>query len=222
MRNGARIAIALVVVGAFAVLAVVRYLPTDYNTPPTQPPAFDPQGRYDPTALRDMGVIYVNRSDNRDFHEAWSTSNSCPWAFAHNGIDFVFKNDTSVIAAAPGQVERIDLMDFGADKENRYAVNVGIRFNATVLIGYGFEPWTNQTAVRAQQVAMLTVAIGTWVAKGDAIASFLMAGEPAHIHFSVTQNYIFVDPSLCMSSGAIVELLAMVQSFHPGWQISYP
>jgi murein DD-endopeptidase MepM/ murein hydrolase activator NlpD len=222
MRNGARFIVAAVVIGAFAVLAVVRYLPTDYNIPTTVPTGFNPQGRYDPTRLNDMGVIYLNRSDIRSFHEAWSTSNSCPWGFAHNGIDFDFKNDTTVIAAAPGQVERIDLMDFGADKENRYTVNLGIRFNATVLITYGFEPWTNQTAGRAQQVVMFKVAIGTWVAKGDPIASFLMVGVSAHIHFGVIQDNIFRDPSLYISSGAIVELLAMVQSFHPTWLISYP
>jgi murein DD-endopeptidase MepM/ murein hydrolase activator NlpD len=222
MRNGARIVIALVVIGVFTVIAFRWYLPTDYNIPTTVPTGFDPQGRYDPTVLNDMGVIYLNRSDIRSFHEGWSTSNVCDWHFAHNGIDFDFKNDSSVIAAAPGQVERIDLMDFGADKENRYTVNLGIRFNATVLITYGFEPWTNQTAGRAQQVAMFKVSVGTWVAKGDPIASFLMVGVSAHIHFGVIQDNIFRDPSLYLSSGAIVELLAMVHSFHPGWKISYP
>lgn len=219
MRKGARIVIAVIVVGVFAALSLVRYSPT---TPTTTVPGFDPQGRYDPTVMKDMGLIYLNRSDIRGFHQAWSTSNTCPWGFAHNGIDFEFKNATTVIATAPGQVERIDLMDFGADKENRYAVNFAIRFNSTVLVGYGLEPWTNHTADRDRQAAMLKVTVGMWIAKGDVIASFLMAGVAAHIHFSVIQDNTFRDPSLYMSSDTIVELLAMIQSFHPLWQLSYP
>lgn len=200
--------------GILVALALVRYLPTGSG--------FDPQGRYDPKALNDVGVIYVNRSDILSFRGGFSTSNSCPWGMVHNGIDFFFENNSKVLATAPGLVERIEVRDNGAGTENRYTIIVGIRFNASVVVMYGFEPWTNHTADQDQQLAMFKFSVGTWVAKGDVVANFLMVAGSAHIHFGVTQDNIWRDPTLYMSSATIAELLAMEQSFHPGWQLSYP
>lgn len=214
MRRGVKIAAAVVMLAVIAALAFIKYLPTSSG--------FDPQGRYDPKVLNDVGVIYANRSDIRTFGEGWSTSNSCPWGFVHNGIDFFFKNDSKVLATAPGQVERIELRDNGASTENRYTIILGIRFNATVVVMYGFEPWTNHTADRNQQLAMFKVSNGTWVAKGDVIATFLMLQGAAHIHFGVTQDYTWRDPTLYMSSSTIVELLAMEHTYEPTWNLSYP
>ena len=38
---------------------------------------FDTEGRYDPTILDDMGVLYSNRSDIESFNEGYSESDSC-------------------------------------------------------------------------------------------------------------------------------------------------
>ena len=183
---------------------------------------FDTEGRYDPSVLNDMGVIYSNRSDIESYNEGYSESNNCPWGFIHNGIDYFYYNTTDVIAAAPGIVEGISLDDWGPGGPHRYTIGVTIRFNATVTLTYGFEPWTNSTLEQAQQVAMFNIEVGTWVAKGDMIAKFLQAGDGAHIHFGVYQGNNARDPTLYMSTAEYNELLGMVQDFNLTWKISYP
>lgn len=184
--------------------------------------SFDTEGRYDPSTLDDMGVIYSNSSDIESFNEGYSESVSCPWGFIHNGIDYFYHNDSDVIAAAPGLVESIELRDWGVESWQRYTVSVSIRFNSTVRLTYGFEPITNSTEDQAQQVTMFDFEIGSWVAKGDVIGKFLRVNDGAHIHFGVYQNDIARDPTLYMSAADYNELLAMIHDFHPTWEISYP
>jgi len=183
---------------------------------------FDTEGRYDPTVLDDMGVIYSNRSDIESFNEGYSESESCPWGFIHNGIDYFYFNNSDVIAAAPGLVESIELRDWGPESWQRYVINVEIRFNATVTLSYGFEPITNSTDDQAQQLDMFNIEVGTWVAKGDVIAKFLYVNGGAHIHFGVNQNGNARDPTLYLSAAGYNELLDMIHDFHPTWDISYP
>ncbi len=183
---------------------------------------FDTEGRYDSSELNDMGVIYANRSDIESYNEGYSESDSCPWGFIHNGIDFFYFNNSDVIAGAPGLVERIDLNDWGPEAAHRYTINVEIKFNGTVSLWYGFEPWTNSTLQQAQQVAMFNFEVGTWVAKGDVIANFLSAAGSAHIHFGVVQEGVWRDPVLYLSTSGYNELLGLIHDFHPTWDISYP
>ena len=183
---------------------------------------FDTEGRYDSSELNDMGVIYANRSDIESFNEGYSESNNCPWGFIHQGIDFFYFNNSDVIAAAPGFVDTISLNDWGPGGPHRYTIGVEIRFNATVSLWYGFEPWTNSTIVQAQQLAMFNFEVGTWVAKGDVIAKFLNAGSGAHIDFGVVQDHERRNPTLYMSNSSYDELQEMIWDFHPSWSISYP
>ncbi|MBE0525598.1 M23 family metallopeptidase [Candidatus Thorarchaeota archaeon] len=183
---------------------------------------FDTEGRYDPTILDDMGVLYSNRSDIESFNEGYSESDNCPWGFDHNGIDYFYFNNSDVVAAAPGLVESIELRDWGLETWHRYTIAVSIIFNATVTLTYGFEPITNSTQDQAQQLAMFNIEKGTWVQKGDVIGKFLRVNDGAHIHFGVYQNEVARDPTLYMSTADYNELLAMVHDFHPTWDISYP
>jgi len=215
LRKTAIILTLLIILGG--IVAVVLYRQNDNNQN-----TFDTEGRYDPSVLDYMGVIYSNRSDIRSFNEAYSESTDCPWGFIHNGIDYAYYNDSDVIAAAPGLVERIDLNDWGPEALHRYTINVHIRFNATVFLMYAFEPWTNSTDEQAQQVEMFNFEVGSWVAKGDVIAKFLLAGEGAHIHFGVIQDEQWRDPTLYMSTEGYNELLDMIHEFEPTWEISYP
>lgn len=217
VENLRKAAIILILVIIIAGVAVVLYQMNDINEN-----AFDTEGRYDPSVLDNMGVIYSNRSDIRSFNEAYSESTACPWGFIHNGIDYAYYNDSDVIAAAPGLVEEITLNDWGPEAQHRYTINVMIRFNATVRLVYGFEPWTNSTEEQTQQVEMFNFEVGTWVAKGDVIAKFLLAGDGAHIHFGVVQNNEWRDPTLYMSTDGYNELLGMIHEFEPTWEISYP
>jgi len=215
LRKAATILVVLIIIAGVIIVVLNQWEDINENT-------FDTEGRYDPSVLDYMGVIYSNRSDIRSFNEAYSESTSCPWGFIHNGIDYAYFNDSDVIAAAPGLVDRIDLNDWGPEAQHRYTINVHIRFNATVQLIYAFEPWTNSTDEQAQQVEMFNFEVGTWVAKGDVIAKFLLAGDGAHIHFGVVQNNEWRDPTLYMSTDGYNELLGMIHEFEPTWEISYP
>jgi murein DD-endopeptidase MepM/ murein hydrolase activator NlpD len=214
MRKRAILLILLIVVGTVAAIMIQQGFFNRFF--------FDTEGRYNPSVLNDMGVIYSNRSDIASYNEGYSESNSCPWGFIHNGIDYFYFNNSDVIAAAPGLVERIDLNDWGPGGAHRFTINVEIRFNVTVTLTYGFEPWTNSTLEQDQQVAMFDFEVGTWVAKGDVIAKFLQAGDGAHIHFGVYQESIARDPTLYLSTAGYNELLGMIHDFHSAWEISYP
>ncbi|RLI54699.1 MAG: hypothetical protein DRO87_09850 [Candidatus Thorarchaeota archaeon] len=145
-----------------------------------------------------------------------------PVGFVHNGIDYFFANDSPVIAAAPGRVESVDLIDWGPDASQRYVVVVTIRFNTTVVLHYGFEPVTNQTEEGDMQLDMIGVEVGDWVSRGDVIGHFLMMADSAHIHFGVVQEGTWRDPTLYTSASAYTELLEMIHDFHPTWSVSYP
>ena len=180
---------------------------------------FDNEGRYDSTVLNNMGVIYSNQSDIAMWNDAYSESDSCPWGFIHNGLDYFFFNNSDVIAAAPGLVEDIEL-GYVANG-TVYKVAVHIRFNSTLTIEYGFEGFSTDVAVRAQQAAMIDVEIGDWVAKGDQIGRFNRPTEYDHVHFSVYLNDA-ICPRLVMGEDDYNEIMSLIQSFHPTWELCYP
>ncbi|MBA7575930.1 hypothetical protein ES708_17766 [subsurface metagenome] len=180
---------------------------------------FDNEGRYNSTVLDNMGVIYSNQSDIAMWNDGYSESDSCPWGFIHNGLDYFFFNNSDVIAAAPGLVENIEL-GYVANG-TVYKVAVHIRFNSTLTIEYGFEGFSTDVAVRAQQAAMIDIEIGDWVAKGDQIGRFNRPTEYDHVHFSV---YVFdgICPRLVMGEDDYNEIMSLIQSFHPTWELCYP
>ena len=74
---------------------------------------------YENVELDYMNVVYDNRSDIYAFNEGYSSSINCPWGFIHEGIDYFLINNSKVIAATPGQVEKIEWTDNGEGTENR-------------------------------------------------------------------------------------------------------
>ncbi|MEM2142889.1 MAG: M23 family metallopeptidase [Candidatus Thorarchaeota archaeon] len=183
---------------------------------------FDPGGRYDPRSLDYMGVIYSNRSDIYAYHNGYSTTTDCPWGFVHNGIDYHFKNNSLVIAAAPGYVEYVGWRINPDTTVNLYNIFVFVRFNVSVVLMYTFEPFTHVEGDHLRQLDMLLVKEGDWVQKGDPIGSFLHVEDGAHIHFGVTVNHEWVDPEPFFGDSDRLELLSLIHSYHPDWEISYP
>ena len=180
---------------------------------------FDNEGRYDSTVLNDMGVIYTNQSDIVYWNDGYSESDACPWGFIHNGLDYFFYNDSVVITAAPGLVESIEVRYL--ENSTFYKVGVKIKFNESVTIEYGFEGEGNET-LRAQQVEMLGIEVGDWVAKGDQIGYFLRPLEYDHVHFSVYLNDEAFCPRLVMGEDDYDEIMSLIQAFHPTWELCYP
>ena len=183
---------------------------------------FNPGDRYESTNLNYMDVLYDNRSDIYAFNEGYSESDACPWGFVHNGIDYFLNNDSKVLAAAPGQVERIEWRDYGEGVENRFHIRITIRFNKSVEVGYNFEPWTQNEQDKDKQILMFKVQEGDWVEIGQEIARFLYVNEGAHIHFDVIENNDRTCPRKYFSQEGYDELIAMIKSFNPDWELCYP
>ncbi|MFW9917971.1 MAG: hypothetical protein ACFFED_00055 [Candidatus Thorarchaeota archaeon] len=181
---------------------------------------FDNGGRYDSTILNNMGVIYSDQSNITYFNDGYSESDSCPWGFIHNGIDYFFHNDSVVIAAAPGVVQSIELRYL--EGTDYYKVGVQIRFNESVWIEYGFEGFANDTSNRAQQAAMLGIEVGDWVSKGDGMGRFLRVGEFDHVHFGVYLNDEAICPRRVMGEADYNEIMNLIHNFHPTWELCYP
>ncbi|MFX1537067.1 MAG: M23 family metallopeptidase [Promethearchaeota archaeon] len=207
----------IVIIVAVGVVAVTLYL---------MRPTFDPGDRYDSTNLNYMNVIYESQSDIYAFNEGYSASTNCPWLFIHNGIDYFFNNGSTVIAAAPGQVEEISWRDHGEGVDNRFHITMNIRFNQTVHLSYVFEPWTQDPLDKDRQLAMFNVQEGDWVAIGEEIATFLHIAEAAHIHFGVYDDNAVGGPAVCprpyFSAEGYAEIMSLVHSYHPDWELCYP
>ena len=182
---------------------------------------FDPEGRYPSERLENVGVIYSNQSDIYGYAEGYSETSSCPWGFIHNGIDYFFNNGSEVVAASPGYVEEVSWRLNPDTTLNMYNIFVTVRFNASVEISYTFEPFTHVEGDQNRQLAMLTIQKGDWIQKGDVIAQFLYVEEGAHIHWGIRIHNDWVDPEPFFSSSDHAELLSLIDSYHPGWSISY-
>ena len=183
---------------------------------------FNAVNRYPSDHLNYMDVIYENRSDIYAFNEGYSDTDSCPWGFKHQGIDYFLLNNSKVLAATPGKVEKIEWRDYGEGVENRYHIRIWIRFNKTVEIGYNFEPWTQNEADKDKQLSMFKVQVRDWVEIGQEIARFLKVNEGAHIHFDVIEKGERSCPKKYFSSEGYTELMEMIHSFHPDWELCYP
>jgi len=180
---------------------------------------FNPGDRYEWSKLDYMDIIYENRSDIRTCPLGYSETEDCPWDFIHNGLDFAFRNETNVIAAAPGQVQEIEKHDY--EGPNKYHVRIWIRFNRQIRLGYNFEPWTDKESEREKQIEMFQVEIGDWVYQGQVIAKFLECNEYAHIHFDVIENHNRYCSSKYFSTEGYVEIMELIQSYYPTRQLCY-
>jgi hypothetical protein len=182
---------------------------------------FDPGNRYPSERLDYMGVIYTDSSDIYGYNEGYSETNSCPWGFIHNGLDYFFNNNSEVIAATPGYVDWISWRLNPDTTLNMYNIFVTIRFNASIKIQYGFESFTHVEGDQHRQLAMLEVQEGDWVEKGDVIGRFLYVEEGAHIHWGVTMNNEWVDPEPFFGASDHAEIMSLIHSYQPSWNMSY-
>ena len=178
---------------------------------------FDPGTRYNWDNLDYMDVIFENESDIYTVNGAWSSTISCPWVMAHLGFDFALINNSKVLAAAPGQVTHVRLMDWGSETENRYMVGVEIRFNNSVYVNYGFEPWTINITDHEHQQRLINVSVGDWVEIGQEIGRFLQIGHGAHIHFDVIEDDVRTRLDRYYSPTGYDRMMGLVHIWHPEW-----
>ena len=150
-----------------------------------------------------------------------SNTDQCPWGFVHEGLDYFMINNSAVLAATPGIVTEVLYRDNGDAFDNRYWVTIWIQFNQTMFIGYNFESWTNETIDWENQQSMIAVQEGNWVEQGQEIGRFLAVGGGAHIHFDVIEGNDQFCPQKYLSTNSYNELVSLVHSFHPTWDLCY-
>ena len=219
MKKSTAIILILIVIGGGAAFLVTSvYMGGGF---------FNTGGRYDDSQLNDLGVIYTSQSDINAFNMGFSTTADCPWGFAEDGVDYFFNNGSEVIATAPGIVTAIQLLNFSAP--NEYHVMVDIEFNQSITLGYGIEMWTADPAQQTRQVSLLSVHVGDWVAKGTPIGSFLAFNSSAHLHFYVWYTFLngtmhsvqSICPEPFYGAADLAEMLALVHTYHPDWNLCY-
>jgi hypothetical protein len=209
------IIVGVIVAGGFMIVAIPQLLGYDIF--------FNNGGRYDASVLDDMGVIYENRPDNYDFRDGYSSSAACPWNFVHSGLDFFLNNASTFVAAAPGKIIELASKDWGAGQQNRYRMSIMLQFNGTTKIAYNLEPWTDKASDLEKQEAMITVHVGDWVSKGQSLGKFLTVNATSgHIDFGVLERNARVCPQKFFGASDLIELMAMINIFQPGWSLCYP
>ncbi|MBN2157558.1 MAG: peptidoglycan DD-metalloendopeptidase family protein [Candidatus Lokiarchaeota archaeon] len=212
MKKGAKIALFigfLLIISVVGIYLVPSFLNIDLF--------FNPGARYDSSVLK-LNVIFEDPNDIYAVNGGYSTTRSCPWGRVHEGFDFAFKNNSNVIAGAPGKVTEITYDDWGEDSgENRFMIHVYIRFNKSIELCYCFEPWTNISANWDHQKQLIQVKEGDWVQEGDIVGVFLNAGSGAHIHFDLKDRGERIRLDKYYTPVAYDEMMDLVHIYHPEW-----
>ena len=92
-----------------------------------------------------MVTPFVYAAEISSINEAYSTHSSCPWGFAHRGIDFMISSDhVAFQAVSSGVVMSID--KFLNTGNGFWQVNVVVKYNSTFEVNYAFEPFTSTEA----------------------------------------------------------------------------
>jgi len=166
-----------------------------------------------------MMTPYVNAADIVAVREAFSTTTSAPWSFAHDGIDFFPATGTlkSFQAASAGTISRVDQVQNGSN----WQVNVGIQYNATFSLEYVFEPFSTSRADGDAQRADILVSNGQTVSQGQVIGRLHTVGSGAHVHFGLRRNGAAICPEPYFTADARQSVLALVRMTYPGSNMCY-
>lgn len=163
---------------------------------------------------------YVSSADVAAIREAFSTSAAAPWGFAHNGIDFFPTGDLRPFqAACAGTVEAVEPR--ANEITGNWQVNLRIRFDATFVVEYAFEPFSPSQADGQLQREALTVSAGGRVTSGQSLGRLVSRGNGAHVHFSVFRNGVAVCPEPYFTADARNSVMALVQRDGPSWNMCY-
>jgi hypothetical protein len=173
-----------------------------------------------PSADADIVMItpFFDASDVGSVNEAFSSTSSAPWGFAHSGIDF-FPTETlkPFRSAAAGTVKEYRLWQNGQN----WQVSVGIQYNATYTVNYGFEPFSAVEADGQKQLANMRVTSGQKVAQGDTIGYLYVAAGAAHVDFGLIKENQRICPEPYFTPAARQAVLTTIQGTYPGAMMCY-
>jgi len=165
-----------------------------------------------------MITPFCDTSDVASVNEAFSSTSSAPWGFAHPGIDFFpTQNLKPFRAVAAGTVDEFRLWQNGTN----WQVNVGIRYNGTYTVGYSFEPFSAVGADGQSQLANMRVTSGQQIAQGDTIGYLYVVGGAAHVDFGLIKNNQRICPEAYFTPEARQAVLTVIRKTWPGAQMCY-
>lgn len=170
----------------------------------------------------DISMItpYKNSSDMASINEAFSSTASAPWGFAHDGIDFFPNGNLKPFqAVSSGVVEVVQLMQNNIT--SNWQVNVRIRYNSTYYVEYSFEPFSTVQSDGNTQLANILISVGQNVAQGDIIGNLYTVGSAAHVHFGLYKNGAAICPEPYFTPEARTSILNLLYVVWPGANMCY-
>lgn len=171
---------------------------------------------------RDILMItpYVSSTDISAIHEAFSSDDTAPWGFEHNGIDFSPSgNLVPFQAVSSGTITGIKLWQ--NDRSGNYQVNVTLQYNDRFSVEYGFEPFSNAESDGQIQLDNIYVTSGEKIAQGELIGKLYTVGNGAHVHFGLKENGNWVCPEIYFTSEARTSIMNIIHKNHPDWNMCY-
>jgi hypothetical protein len=166
---------------------------------------------------------YADQSEMAGLWWPYCDSGSCPWSpptQTHDGLDFTPNQDLAVFqAVAPGIVTNVD--PYFNPGNGFWQVNVAVAYahDQTHGLNYAFEPMSSSASDRDAQLANIEVVVDQVVVPGDVIGRLVQAGQYAHLHFGLFEDWSQVCPEPFMSIAVRNELTDLIQRDNPTWMI---
>ena len=153
-------------------------------------------------------------------NEAFSSTASAPWGFAHDGIDFFPNGNLKPFqAVSSGVVEFVEL------KQNNislnWQVNVRIKYDSTYSVEYAFEPFSAVQSDGDTQRANILVSAGQNVTQGDIIGNIYTVDGAAHVHFGLYKNGVAICPEPYFTLEAGISILNLLHVGFPNANMCY-
>ncbi len=172
------------------------------------------------TTRPEIFAPYQNFSEIEYIHQAYSSTAACPWGFVHNGVDFSpYGDSASFQAVSSGRVERLE--KYYNSVASTWQVNLSLRINSRYWANYAFEPLTSNPAHADTQMAMIQVALGQTVSRGQLLGRLLARGHGYHLHFGLYKDDQAVCPESFFTTGARDSILIILRRAHPGAAMCY-
>lgn len=176
------------------------------------------------TSPLSMATPYVEESDMHWVRQGYSTTDECPWGFAHEGIDFQPVDDLAPFrAVCDGMITEVCMRHAPPSDGGRqnWDVYVEIQYDPVWSVAYNFEPKTTNLTDGVTQMENIAVSLLQTVFQGDIIGYLHQADPTAHVHFSVLKNgYMYhngviVCPAPFFSPDARQSVLNLIHNRYP-------
>jgi murein DD-endopeptidase MepM/ murein hydrolase activator NlpD len=150
---------------------------------------------------------------------SYSSSENCPWGFAHPGLDFFIDVDSTPIQAVnEGVISNITIAK--EDGQMGWHVAIMIEYGEYTSM-YNLETFSQSDEIGALAEANLFVENGQIVKQGDIIANLINGADSAHVDFGVGYEGDRVCPEPYLTDEARDSVRRVLDIESPDWEICY-